>query len=328
MSVAFLILNHRRPEQLGRLLSTLRSQCPDSPIAVHHDIHATEAPTALIESLPNVHLLTSGKRVVWGGSGIAEAYCWSLAWMFEHLDFDWVMLISAQDYPIKPLSGLEGDLGRDGADAVFQAVPISQIPTTVERINMRHRYHYQYRPTVASRPRFLSPGVQDFLRAMDGAVVALNLAQPLFKIYRLPDRIPYRFGWRARRTPYSADWPCWKGSSWFALSRRALGYVLRYMAERPEYVEYCRRTMHSDESMVATIVCNSADLTVANRDVTYTRWENERAGHPDLFTIDDLADLLSAPQYFARKFDIAKDSRILDELDKFISHPAAARAEG
>jgi Core-2/I-Branching enzyme len=320
MKVAFLVLNHRHPTQLVRLLTTLRSQLPDSPIVVHHDIFHGELPSALVEPIGDVHLLASGKRMAWGDSSIIEASCWSLTWMREHLEFDWVVLLSAQDYPIKPLADLGHDLTRDGADAVFRGTPISQLKTAAARRTMRRRYLFQYRPAAAVRPKWLPDGLRGVLRRSTGSLIdALNILQPLFKVYRLPDRMPYRFGWRARNTPFSRDWPCWQGSQWFALSRGALEYALDYMADHPEYVDYYRRTIIPDESMLTTIIFNSADLRISNRSMTYTRWSNSKSGHPDVFCLDDLPDLLAARQYFARKFDIDKDSRVLDQLDDYIS---------
>jgi len=328
MKVAFLVLNHRHPAQLVRLLETLRSQLPDSPIVVHHDVYREELPSALTAHIGNVHLLASEKRIVWGDFGLAEVYCWSLTWMREHLDFDWVVVLSAQDYPIKPLVGLADDLVKNGADAVFRADPISQLATVAECINARHRYFYQYRPRVAEGGTVIPAGVRALLRRGTRSLMAvLNLIQPLFKIYRLPDGIPYRFGWRAHRKPFNDSWRCWKGSSWFAMSRRALEYVLNYMSEHPEYVNYCSRTMHADESMIATIAFNSQNLRIANRDVTYTRW-GSKTGHPDFFQAADLPDLLALPHYFARKFDIDKDSRILDELESSSDEMRRLKADG
>jgi hypothetical protein len=319
--VAFLVLNHRRPAQLVRLLEALHSQLPDAPIVVHHDVFHGEFPDEVISHLDNVHLLASRKRMMWGDFSIMDVCCWSLAWMRDHLEFDWVVMLSAQDYPIKPLATLADDLSRGNADAVFSAVPLSQL-TRIERIKMRHRYHFQYRSETpswsASRPR----GMRGLLRRCTRSlVVPLNLAQPLFKLYRLPDGMPYRLGWRARRTPFSGSRPCWKGSQWFAMSRNALEYVLTYLADHPEYVEFYRGTMVPDESMLATVVFNAPSLRVANRDVTYTRWRNG-SEHPDLFVAADFPELMAVPQYFARKFDIDRDSHILDELDEFISQDA------
>jgi hypothetical protein len=321
MRVAFLVLNHRRPEQLVRLLTTLRSQLPDSPIVVHHDVFHGEFPGELLVNFDNVNLLTSRKRLMWGDFSLMEVCCWSLTWMQEHLEFDWVVMLSAQDYPIKPLSDLADDLARNGADAVFSAAPISQL-TALERIKMRQRYFFQYQPPAASWSASRPRGVRGFLRrSTRSLVVALNIMQPLFKLYRLPDDLPYRFGWRARSTPFGSNRLCWKGSQWFALSQDALEYVLTYLADHPEYVDYYHRTMVPDESMLATVVFNSPNLRVANRDVTYTRWRSG-SEHPDIFQTADLSELIAVPQYFARKFDIDRDSRILDELDEFIGQDA------
>ncbi len=239
--------------------------------------------------------------------------------MCEHLEFDWMVMLSAQDYPIKPLTGFADHLAANEIDAVFRAVPISQVPQAIERISMRHRYLFQYRPAGIHESELLRHGIRDLIRGSTRSLIfALNIVQPFFKLYRLQDEMPYRFGWRARRTPFDGSWPCWKGSQWFALSRGALEYVLTYMADHPEYVEYYSKTMVPDESMLATIVFNSPNLRVANRDVTYTRWANWQSGHPDIFRVTDLRELIAAPQYFARKFDIDRDARILDELDSFI----------
>jgi hypothetical protein len=318
MKIAFLVLNHRPPAQLVRLLNTLRSQLPDSPIVVHHDVFHGELPAELIEPIGNVHLVTSGKRIVWGDFSQVEVCLWSLAWMREHLEFDWMILLSAQDYPIKPLAGLADDLTMIGADAIFRAIPISQLPIG-RRMLMRRRYFFQYRDPGTSWWGWLPQGPRDVLRWTSRPWIrALNMLQPLYKIYLLPDRIPYRLGRRARATPFSGSWPCWHASSWFALSRGALEFVLDYIDKRPEYVDYYRRTMNADESMLATLVFNSPELRVANRETTYTRWSNLLSAHPDIFRSVDLAELTTAEPFFARKFDIGVDADILDELDKFI----------
>ena len=153
------------------------------------------------------------------------------------------------------------------------------------------------------------------------SILALNNLQPLVKIYRL-DGSPYRIGWRASNTPFDRNWPCWYGSQWFALSRRALKYTLDYMVDHPEHVNYYRGTLVPDESILATIINNAPNLRVANGEVTYTRWANTTISHPDIFQTTDFSVLAAAPQYFARKFDIDVDSGILDALDEFIVQAA------
>jgi hypothetical protein len=318
MKIAFLVLNHRHPAQLVRLLTALRSQLPDAPIVVHHDIFHGEISSKLIEPIGNVHLLTSGKRMSWGDFSITDVCCWSLTWMREHIEFDWMVLLSAQDYPIKPLADFADYLTMNGADAVFQAAPIDRQPTA-RRILMHRRYYFQYQTAGAGRSRRKRGSGRGPVRRVTWTLVQVaNIVQPLFKLYPLPDGMPYRLGWRSRKAPFSRDRPCWQGSQWFALSRSALEYSLDAMAAQPEFVDYYRRTMVPDESMIATLVCNAPNLRVADRGTTYTRWASDMTPHPDIFRVADLAELVAAPQYFARKFDINEDTRILDALDDFI----------
>lgn len=328
MTIAFLILNHRPPAQLIRLLNTLRAQLPDSPIVVHHDVFGAELSSDLLEPIDNVHLLTSRKPVTWGDFSLVDIYRSSLTWMTKHVVFDWVVMLSAQDYPIKPLSGLAADLTLNDADAVLRATQVDRLTSATARRDMRRRYLYQYYAPNAGRWSFFIPAaVCSFLRKNVGSTIdMINILQPFFKICKFPDRMPYRFGWRARRTPFGSHQPCWYGPMWFALSRRATDYTLNYMSDHPEFVNYYRRTVIPDESMFATIIHNSGELRVSNLDTHYTRWSQPKpAYHPDIFRADDLAELTAAAPFFARKFDIAVDTEILDKLDEFIGVPAGDR---
>jgi hypothetical protein len=113
---------------------------------------------------------------------------------------------------------------------------------------------------------------------------------------------------------------------WISLSRRAAQFVVATARERSDYVEYYRRTVHPDESVTATLVYNAPELRIEPHDIHHVRWRHSRTGHPDVFVAADLPELLTAPEYeyFARKFDIAKDAGILDELDRMLASARAA----
>ena len=50
MRIAFLILNHREPTQLLRLVATLRRELPEAPIVVHNDRFRIEISTSMLDS--------------------------------------------------------------------------------------------------------------------------------------------------------------------------------------------------------------------------------------------------------------------------------------
>jgi len=315
MRVAFLIMNHRDPAQLTRLVTTLRLELPEAPIIVHNDKFRADIAAAAMDSIENAYLLTSDEPIYWADFTLVTAFWRSLAWMIEHVEFDWVILLSAQDYPIKSLAGLGGYLAATGVDALLNATPIGQLGTREDRRNRRRRYLYQYRPAG------WSPG-----RHTELLTDIFNNVQPYVHIYKLSDRMPGRVGFRARSTPFTESQPCWFGSVWISLSRRAAQFVVTAARERSGYVEYYRRTIHPDESATATLIYNSSELRIEPHDIHHVRWTHSRTGHPDVFVATDLPELLAAPayQYFARKFDIAKDARILDELDHMLASARAA----
>ncbi len=336
-----MILNHREPTQLLRLAKTLRLELPDAPIVVHNDQSRTYLDASALDSVGDAYLLTSERPIRWGDFSLVEAYWRSMEWILEHLEFDWLVLLSAQDYPIKPLTKLVEDLAATGADALILATPISKQPNSgavtavgsqaacltsrPQRRDRRRRYLYQYRTSVVNRqPGSASDKVRRWLRRHTGLLVdILNNVQPCFRIYKYPDQIPWRVGLRARRTPFSQNEPCWFGSMWITLSHRAAKLVVDSAKQRPDYVEYYRRTVVPDESATATLICNASGLRTEARDLHHARWTGT-SGHPDTFSADDLPELLAAPEYFARKFDIAKYPDVLDMLDAMLARERSA----
>lgn len=328
MRVAFLIMNHRDPAQLMRLVATLRQELPEAPIVVHNDKYRAHIAASALDSIRKAYLLTSDEPIYWGDFSLVAAFWHSMAWMIEHAEFDWLILLSAQDYPIKPLAGLGIYLGATGADVLLNAIPISQLSNRGERRNTRRRYLYQYRPTATDRQRDEPPGhLRRRIQRYTGLFAeTLNNAQPYVQTYKFSDQMPRRVGFRAHSTPFTENQPCWFGSVWISLSRRAAEFVVAATRERPDYVEYYRRTAHPDESATATLVYNAPELRIEPHDIHHVRWAHSRTSHPDVFTAADLPELLAAPEYeyFARKFDIAKDAAILDELDHMLASARAA----
>jgi Core-2/I-Branching enzyme len=320
MKTAFLVLSHRNPEQTVRLLTTLRCQLPDAPLVVHHDQFRSALSAADVAQLGDAHVLTSPEPVVWGDFSVVDAVWRSMAWMLERLEFDWLVLLSAQDYPIKPLADLGAFLAGTDADVVLNARPVDEIADPAARRNRRRRYLYQCRPVRVrvSVPAWLWAARR--VRNLCGPLVGVvNNVQPWLQIYRVADGLPWRVGVRSRSAPFTADQPCWFGSMWFGISRPAAAQLLAAAADRPEYVDYFRRTIVPDEAVTASILGNLPGVRVLRQDLHHIRWTTAaKTGHPDVLTSADLPELLAAPEFFARKFDTTVDAGILDELDRHI----------
>lgn len=326
MKIAFIILNHREPTQLLRLVSTLKSELPDAPVVIHNDRFKVDIQESLIGGFRDTHLLTSDWPISWGDFSCVASEWRSMAWMVENLQFDWLILLSCQDYPIKPLASLKGFLSSVSADALLAATPIGKLESRRDRRDRNRRYLYKYRPVrQASEVGVVAARWRRCVRENSGLLVDIvNNMQPWLQIYKFPDQMPWRVGWRALHAPFTRDAPCWFGSHWLSLSSKAVDYVVSYAQEHPEYARYCRNTIIPEESATPTLVCNAPGFRVDPRELHYVRWSNPHSGHPDTFVTRDLPELLATREYFARKFDMATDSTILDELDDMLANARAS----
>ena len=98
--VAYLILSYTAPPLIERLVATLRTGSPDAVIAVHHDDRRCtlgEVDALRIEPWP----------IEWGHGSQLAAVLRALRWVRERAEFDWLVLLSGQDYPIRPVADIE-----------------------------------------------------------------------------------------------------------------------------------------------------------------------------------------------------------------------------
>jgi hypothetical protein len=86
----------------------------------------------------------------------------------------------------------------------------------------------------------------------------------------------------------------------------------------PEIVEYYKGVCVPDESFLQTILVNSGLFNLCNDNKRYYDFSQTRNGRPATLTTNDYNAIMQCEAHFGRKFDICKDSKILDLLDQEI----------
>jgi hypothetical protein len=237
----------------------------------------------------------------------------------QNLEFDWLVLLSEQDYPIAAPDVLRQRLAA-GADVIMDAERIDAIADPEEHAEARRRYAYQYLTLRHWRPADRLPEpVRSWVRTgRDLAHRAVVRSQDAVALYSTGDALalPARVGVRARRTPFDEDFPCWWGSAWYALSRTAIERLLAFIDARPDVVRYYERTVIPLESATATILCNDPALRVEHASLHAINWSHVSSGRPDLLREEDLEELLATGMPFARKFDVEAQPALLDAIDE------------
>lgn len=108
-----------------------------------------------------------------------------------------------------------------------------------------------------------------------------------------------------------------KGSQWWCLDRDSIEYLQQYIKNNPKVLKYFKHVHIPDEMFFQTILFNSPQRDkIINDNLRYIILEDF---HPEILTRKDFKNLKKAEnKFFARKFDINIDGKILDKIDKYL----------
>ena len=333
--LVYFITSHTNPEQVVRLVKTINKGSPGSIIVIHHDYSCTYLEPASFRHMDNLHIFKDHISIEWGRSSRINMHLQSIDWMLDHLDFDWMMLISGQDYPIQPFVDIEKFLRTTNYDGFLRGVSLEKtIPCGSDEcmvvnsnggpcIDCTQRYYYQYY-NVPSLPYYdRIPSILKILSKRMGNFV--NRKQSLLKIrsFTYHNQTRTLVGMRPISTHFDNDFHCYKGSDWFTLSHKCLRYIREFLRNNPKFLHYYLRTLHASESFFHTILMNNPELKIRNDNMRYIRWSGPKVPHPDTLGARDYDHIISSKKHFARKFDINVDAEILGLLDQHIFNGTA-----
>lgn len=299
--VVYFIASHTNPDQVERLIRRLRRDSPASFVLVHHDESQSHLAPERFAGDPQVVVVPQALQVEWGGFSQVEMVLHGIETLLaSRRDFDWLVLLSGQDYPIRPIGDFELDLGRLGDGAIAHE----------EQTRLLDRY-------VLGWHRLPRRFENRLTNALFSRLSRFNERQPFVRF--VSGRVGCRFGLRPLRSPFGAALQPYKGTTWWTLSRRCVEYVRDFVHDNPSFVNwYRRRTLMPDESFFQTILFNAGSFSLRNDDGRYVRWDPPDAASPVTLRTDDLATLLRSGKYFGRKFDERVDATVLDRLDAIL----------
>jgi hypothetical protein len=290
--IAYLVLSHRNPEQVLRLVSVL-NEGPSAEVLVRHDPRRSTLDERALERL-GASALHDDVDFDWGG--------WSQLQMLlaclegaASLDPDWTLVLSGQDYPLRPLAAIEDGLANSEYDAMLgHAWELeTDKPPGPPADEFFLRCAYRHYPAPGLLPRL--PGT----------------LRPL--AYRR--ELPRQIGLRRIRLPFREGFRCFVSADWLTLNRRALRTVLDAANDR-RLMRFFRRVAIPSESFFATVLLNDGSLRVAGHNRRFVSFEAPLTPHPETLTMADLDRLLASECDFARKFDADGDADVLDALDQ------------
>lgn len=280
MKVAYLIMGHRDPDQILRLIHTLRDS--GAFFVIHIDRRAADGVFAPLKEYAVTHpevILAPRIRCYWGSFGIAQAMieCVKAA-VQTGLHFDYAILLSAQDYPIKSTAQIEEFLTKNNGSEFIESFPLAQPNRWTNQSG-----YYQ----AMSRVRYWTFYVRS-------------------RTYHLAIVRKFPFGWE----PYG-------GSQWWGLSRACILYLDQFLRKNRGFVRYFKHVFIPDESLFQSILSNSPFAgRIINNDLRYIDWERPNPKYPRTLEPDDFEFLRTSSKLFARKFDPDRSKELVTRVDK------------
>jgi Core-2/I-Branching enzyme len=301
----YLIASHTNPAQVVRLLKKIKSESPDAEILLHHDASKVDFPRSQVASLTGMHFAEKPIAAKWG----TFAQVRMVLNCFKHLrdrsiHYDWIVFISGQDYPIRPLPEFERYVMGLNVDGLIEHDWILRTDWLASlREENTTRYCYRY---------VRLPGVMRYVLRPRSLIGKFNRSQTA--IYVRNGQVGCWLGFRRRTILFDESFRCYRGSQWFTLARNCVEYVSEFVDANPGVVKYYKRTVIPDASFFQTILLNKKTFKFVNDNGVYRRFLGDAAS-PEILRAQDYSTLMTSGKYFARKFDSKVDPKILDLLD-------------
>ena len=270
---------HKAPEQLERLI--IKMNHPMFDFYIHLDKKSDFESFKYLGSMDNVFFITNRIECNWGGYSFVKAILCSVKEVLNStVKYDFINLMSAQDYPIKPVEEMYNFLsGHKGMSFIsYEFFDGTWWKHAVTRFRSYHFTDYKL------KGKYLLQKIVNKL--MPQRKFPLNL-----KLYGSSN------------------------SSWWILSFEAAEYLIDFIEKNVKLNKFMQYTWGSDEFLIATILLNSPfKERIINNNLRYIDWSKGGA-HPKILSKDDLQKLMNTDKFFARKFDVSMDPEILDLID-------------
>lgn len=295
MNIAYLILSHKNQTQVETLIDTLSNENVD--FFVHID---KKADNFNIKENEHTFVIPPNKRVdiQWATNSMILATIELAHCMLETgRVYDYVFLLSGQDFPIKSNTEIVGFLEDNSGYNFIEVVPHSS--SAYKIFIKRNELYYPY--------------------FMQKSSMCSKVLKRLY-IY-LTGGYGHTFGLFKRKKSLNLTFEF--GSQWWCLTYECLSWIINYIDNDSELLKFFNNSLVPDECFFQTIFMCSPYREKRHGNLTFLEWSKKN--HPRTFVEDDFGLLKSSDCLFARKFDLDVDSKIIELLKSDIAEDKAQK---
>lgn len=280
MKIAHLILTHKEPEQLERLIKALDHPAVD--FYIHIDKKADITPFQYLFNRHNVFMVQQRTSIYWAGYGTIQAILNGFVEVLPK-NYTYINVMSGQDFPLKSPEYIYQFLKKHEGTEFITARPIKEIWSDGHlRVEKYHLVNWRW--PIRGKYR-----LEQLINAI------------------LPKRkFPLKFEFAG-------------GPNWFTITSAAAAHILDVLELRPDIIRYFKYCWGADEFIFATILYNSSFKDRLADCLLFVKWQPGH-GHAEVLTASNFEELKASDKLFARKFDAKVDSTIFSLLEDWISN--------
>jgi hypothetical protein len=282
---AFMLQVHKNPEQVNQFINQIIT-AGNADVFVHIDKKSYEFMQGKIVSSPNVKILKNSVDCEWGDISQVDATLLLLKEVIASQNsYDFVCLRSGQDLLVK---GDFREFLQDNKNKIF---------LTYRKLSDESLGFMKIHWPKVTRKRYTN-------------------VHPI-RLYRRLLLLLFKKG--INLSPNSIKLPnnysLYKGSQWFTIPFEVAKFIIEYLNQNEWYYKFFSNSLVPDESFFHTLILNSHYKEyVENNNLMFLKWGEtlSERNSPQYLRFGDIKLIEDSNQYFARKFDINIDRKIID----------------
>lgn len=330
MKLAYVILCHRNASQVKRLIDKLRNQ--DTTFVLHVSRNCDTGFYEEISSqLVGYANLCFCKREdgTHNGFGIVNGIINALQLLLDkQVDFDYVNLLSGQDYPIKSNQYISHFFEQNNGKEFLEFFPIFPIddldlvkshPWGNDRQLYRiDRFHFKIDGAIRSIPELLTGRLID-KSLFKTLKIFLFESSMYFKQKRWLRELQLLFWSRVlpNKRKLLSDVTYYGGKTWWSVTKACAQFIVKEHRANKALRNFFQYTLIPDEMYFQTMLLNSPfSSNCVNSSLRLIKWEAEDGTHPIFLKMNHLPMISQSEALFARKFDMNQNPDVLDAIDR------------
>ena len=315
MKILYIILAHKEPSQVIKLVETLSAN--EHYVILHYNKLSSNEEFAVLRDKfqSNLHVFFSDRiKTAWGHFSLIEVVVNSLK-KAKSLDikYDHAVILSGQDYPIKSNTEIKRFLESHPQKIFYRHFEITPdmgenkpyVHPVNDRVTTRPQHHridsFYWR--FNSRKYLLLPGEPN-----PGATSLRSLFSNKIKfLLRKIVKREFPDGFR----PYF-------GATFGIITFEFAEYLINFYDQHPHFNKYMQFAFCADEMYLVTVAMNHPYFAskMVNNNMIFSKWSEKGGLNPVLLTSQHLEELMHSSKLFARKFDTKVDASILEMIDE------------